>query len=1031
MKNQILKLFILIVLFLGSNALFSYGQDSNLEITISGTVYDDTNVSLPGVKIFIKNQPGLGTVSDNLGKFTIKAPKNEVIVFSYVGFQNYEYRIEDPQNNLRVTLTEDDKRLDEVVVTALGVQKKVSLVGAISTIDVSELEVPTTSISNVMGGRIPGVISMQYSGEPGRNVADFWIRGIGTFGYNSGALVLIDGLEGSLHQLDPSDIQSFSILKDASATAVYGVRGANGVVLVTTKRGTEEKLKITLRTNLTLSHINRMPEYLGAYDYAVLANEARVVSGLLPLYSNSELNLIQYNLDPDLFPNVNWQDEILNRNSLKHSYYINAQGGGSIARYFISLGASSESSAYKQDPNSKYRSLVGYDKYTYRTNLDINLTKTSILFFGLDGFIDATQRPGFTNTNQLWYLQRALTPLTIPTMYSNGAVPAYGVTNEFSPYVMLNHTGRATNSNFKNLATIALGQKLDFIAKGLDVKMQGAVDYRTYLSEGRYLLPEMYNAIGRSTNGELQLIKRVDAVAASPSRSVNQYSKYLFETTLNYVTKINSLHDISSLLYYYMSSQKDSRWSLSGLNSVPMRYQGISGRVTYGYDNTYFLDLNFGYTGSENFQPGRQFGFFPSIAGGFIPTNYDFFKEKLPFLTYLKLRASYGIVGNDRISNARFPYLTIVNSNAGTGWGYHGPGISESIIGADNLIWEKAKKANLGIDGALFKDMLTFTVDVYRDERNNIFQSRTQVPDYVGLVNMPYGNVGRMHSWGSDGNVAFKYSISNNSSFTLRGNYTYADNMVDYWEQPAQPYPYQTWSNTPLGVRRGFIALGLFRDELDVKSSPPQFGMNLRPGDIKYKDVNADGVVNSDDLVPIAYQNFPRLMYGFGGEFNYKNFTLGMLFRGSALVEYFRAGEYNEMGWLPFWGGNTGNVLSIVKDQSNRWTPAWYSGDPATENPNAKFPRLRYGNDGNSGRLSNYWKEDGSYIRMQEINLNYRIHANDFLKAIGVQSIDLQLIGQNLFTIDKVKHFDPEQAEANGGAYPIPATYSFQLYVNF
>lgn len=1001
--------------------------------TMEGVVVDPAfnNEPLIGVSLYLKNTPGVGSTTDIDGKFSIKAKRGDIIIFSYLGYENFEYLVTKEEKNLSIALSTSSIQLEEAVVVGLGTQRKVSVVGAISAVDVKDLQVPATSVNNILGGRVPGVISMQTSGEPGKNISEFWIRGIGTFGANSSALVLIDGLEGDLSQIDPADIESFSVLKDASATAVYGVRGANGVVLVTTKRGVQDKLSITVRANLTVSELKRLPEFVDAYDYALLANEARVVSGEDALYSPMELDLIKYQLDPDLYPNVNWQKEILHKTSLQQTYYINARGGGSIAKYFISLGMSSESAAYKQDKNTKYRAGNGYNTYNYRSNLDINVTKTTKAYLGLDGYLSVKNEPGMANTDYLWSAQSKLTPLTIPTVFSSGELPAFGVNDEYSPYVMLNHTGMSKQESYKNMITLAITQDLSMFLKGLNIKIQGALDNRSYYSETRYILPDMYSAVGRTTDGQLKLVKKVNAQAASFSKSLSQWRKYHFEATANYEAMVGTDHRFSGLLYYYMSDEKDTKNISTSMDAIPVRYQGLSGRATYGLKDTYFLDLNFGYTGSENFRPGQQFGFFPSVALGWVATNYEFVKKNAPWLNFLKFRFSYGQVGNDRISNKRFPYLTIINSNAAVGWGSNTSwGVNESVVGADNLAWEKSTKADLGIEGRLFNEKLSFTVDFFNDQRDGIFQQRTQVPDFVGIITMPYGNVGKMKSYGSDGNVAFTHDLSKDMSFTVRGNFTYSANDIQTWEQAYPKYDYQRYEGNPHNVQRGYIALGLFKDDLDVASSPKQFG-TVRPGDIKYKDVNGDGVINSDDQVPLSFSNYPRLMYGFGGEYKYKNFTVGVLFKGTGNTDYYRVGRGYEMGYVPFHGSQIGNVPVAAAKQKNRWTPASYSGDPSTENPNAMYPRLSYGKNENNSQLSTFWRGNSKYLRLQEVSLNYNLKTQKILKQIGLSSIDLQLVGNNLYVWDKVKTVDPEQAEKNGNVYPIPARYAFQVYLNF
>ncbi|MBN2659733.1 MAG: SusC/RagA family TonB-linked outer membrane protein, partial [Tannerellaceae bacterium] len=692
---------ITLILFFYGGSITAQESKKESKLTISGIIHDEFGETMPSVNVYLKDRPGMGIVSDIDGKFSISAAKNDIIIFSFIGYNNQEFVATKNVNDLDIKLIPSSEMLEETVIVGMGTQRKVSVVGAIASVDVGELQVPATSMNNILGGRVPGVISVQNSGEPGKNIAEFWVRGIGTFGASSGALVLIDGLEGVLSQVDPADIESFSILKDASATAVYGVRGANGVVLVTTKRGTEQKLKITGRANLTVSYLNKMPEYLDAYDYAKLANEASVVSGKNPRYTDRELEIIKNGLDPDMYPNVDWQKEILNRTSLQQTYYVSAQGGGSIARYFISLGMSNESAAYKQDETSKYKSNVGYNTYNYRSNLDVNITKTTSVYLGNDGFISINNKPGMANTDWLWSSQAKLTPLTVPTRYSNGLFPAYGKDDQISPYILLNHTGMATEEEYKNMVTLAVNQKLDFIIPGMKVKIQGALDNRSYVTEVRSKMMDLYNAAGRNAKGELIMIKKVNAHDTWYSSDDYQWRKYHFEGNLTYDHVFNADHRTSGLLYYYMSSEKATN-NTTSMSAIPKKYQGVSSRLTYGYKDTYMIDANFGYTGSENFKKGEQFGFFPAVALGWIPSNYDFIKRRLPFMNYLKIRASYGQVGNDRISDDRFPYLTIINSNATGGWG--GQGLIENVVGADNLAWEKSTKADLGVEAKFLNE---------------------------------------------------------------------------------------------------------------------------------------------------------------------------------------------------------------------------------------------------------------------------------------------------------------------------------------
>ena len=999
---------------------------------MKGTVSDD-NGPVPGVVVLIKDT-SVGVQTDSEGKFSIKAQRGDKLVFQLMGYKDVEYLVVEQKQDLDIRFKEVAEQLDEVVVTALGTtQRKISNLAAVTSVEVNQLQQPTTSVANLLGGRVAGVISTLRSGEPGKNIAEFWIRGIGTFGANASALVLVDGLEGDINSLDPSDIESFSILKDASATAVYGVRGANGVVLVTTKRGQAEKLSITGRASVTLNHLKRLPKFVHAYDYASLANEAREVRGEEPLYTPVEMDIIRKHLDLDLYPDVNWQDEIVKRNSFNRAYYVSAQGGARAARYFLSLSANLEDAAYKVDKSSPYSSNVGYNTYGFRANIDLNLTNTTKLFFGSSGHLSSWMNPGVANTDYIWLAQSSIHPLRLPTVYSNGQLPGVGSGAQASPYVMINRMGRRMNQRYQGKATLAIEQDLKIITKGLRIRAQGAYDNTTWFNENRHIQPALYEAVGRTNAGELITIKRVSDQAATYAKGQDQWRKYHFESTLNYDRLFGKLHRVSGLVYYYMSDEKYTSRSRTNMSAIPMRYQGISSRLTYGYNDLYLIDVNFGYTGSENFQPGRRFGFFPSVALGWVPTQYKFMKDHVKWLNFLKFRVSYGTVGNDRITSKRFPYLTIVQRGYNNPWGSTAKeSLWETYTGADNLEWEVAQKFDFGIEGTLFVDRINFVVDFFNDMRNGIFQPRMQMPLYVGLMSNPYSNVGRMRSYGADGNISYTEKIGRHSRFTMRANFTYSKNDVKRWEEANPVYPYQEASGYPYFVIRGYRAIGLFKDQQDIETSPVQTFGEYRPGDIKYMDVNGDGRIDTDDLTPISYRvGVPNLMYGFGFEYGYKSLSIGVLFKGRGRTDFFYGGD----GYVPFASGRFGNVLTQAADPKNRWIPKDYAQkagiDPAlAENPNALYPRLSYGASGNNNRTSTFWQGDSRYLRLQEVTINYNVRPA-FLRRFGVNSVDLQLMGTNLAVWSPVKLFDPEQANENGRAYPLPATFTFQVYLHF
>ena len=1004
---------------------------------MNGLVVDSDDVPIVGATVYIKDEPGIGSITNSEGRFKLTAKLYNTLAVSFMGYETAEQIITSAAD-VKITLREGNQ-MEEVVVIGMGTQRKVSVTGAVAVVDAKDLELPAANIVSPLGGRVPGVISIQSSGEPGRNISEFWVRGIGTFGANSGALVLIDGLEGNLSQIDPADVESFSVLKDAAATAVYGSRGANGVVLVTTKRGKQEQLKITFRSNYTISELRRLPRYVGATQYAEMANEAAVASGMSPIYNDTQMDIIRYGLDPDLYPDIDWQDVILNPTSFQHTQYVSAQGGGNIARYFASLGMSQESSAYKSMDDSKYNKGVGYDTYNFRTNIDINLTKTTQIYLGAMGFMSVNKRPSMGKkysrtdtslTDWIWDSQSKTTPLMYPLRYSSGELPASGSASDIPPHVLLNYTGNTVENKSRTLFNIGIKQDLSMLTEGLNIEATGSWDSQSLYGESRYSMPALYLARERNQKGELILSEQVTEASVQYNSEAWNWRKLYFDAKVNYDRTFGN-HRVGGLLFYYLESTTESGAD-SSMNAIARRYQSLSGRFTYGFKDTYFLDVNFGLNGSENFQSGRQYGFFPAVAVGWVPTQYEFMK-RIKWIDFMKIRASYGMVGNDRISSVRFPYLTIIEEKTdGTPWGGSGV-LTENRVGADNLAWEKAKKFDIGMDLHLFGDRFTMTVDYFRDRREGIFQERAQIPDYVGVISMPYGNVGSMTSWGGDGNFEYFQPLGKNFHFTLRGNFTLSKNKINNWEEATQPYPYLSKTGFSNDVQRGFISLGLFKDQQDVDMSPEQFG-TVRPGDIKYKDVNGDGVITDDDKVPLfAYSGIPQFMYGFGAEVRYKNWTLNVLFKGTG-NNYFLYGDKDGSkfdGYIPFNGGYKGNVLALAYNPANRWTSADYSGNRATENPNARFPRLSYGNNANNTKPSTFWKGNARYLRLQELSLNYNLHTPGLRKALGLQSIDFQIMCENLAVWDGVEIFDPEQAMQTGHAYPIPRRFSLQIYLNF
>lgn len=1027
MKNIILKITLCLFLLIAGNTVYVlFAQQNTIEI--SGVVMDEAGEVLPGANLMVKGQEKTGTVADIDGKFMMKSlSRGTTLVISFMGYKSKEVVITKSDSKMKIVLTPDAESLDEVVVVGMGTQRKVSVVGAVTSISPASISAPSTSVTNMLGGVVPGIIAIDRSGEPGSDISEFWIRGISTFGANQAALVLIDGIEGNLSDIDPSDIENFSILKDASATAVYGVRGANGVVLVTTRSGQEGSAKVTWKSSATLSYSPRMPDYLASYDYASLANEARVVSGMEPLYTQTELEIIKAGLDQDLYPDVNWQKEILKDYTINHQHYLNVSGGGKVAKYFVSMGGTFKDAIFKQDKINKYNTNVRWAKYNFRGKVDMQLTKSTIMGLAMDGIIVEQRSPGFgDNNNALWAAQANLTPLTVPVRYSNGMLPAYGKNGyEISPYVLLNHTGYKNSNRTTMNVNITLRQDLDKWVKGLSVRGMFSYNNNNVHNVYRRKTPDLYKAFGRYNDGSLMTQRTVASSNIQFAKEAASDRRYYFETQAVYDRVFNQKHRVGGLIHYYMQSTETTEAN-DEIASIPKRYQALSARLTYSYKDTYFVEGNVGYTGSENFEPGKQFGWFPAIAAGWLPTQYEFMQKHLGWLNYFKIRASYGEVGNDRIGgDRRFPYLTLINFNNSGRWGSNG--LTEKQIGANNLHWEVAKKYNLGVDFQLFNDKIGGTVDIFKDVRDNIFQERKMMPEEVGVVTNPFTNVGRMRSSGVEGNIYVNHRFNNKHSMTVRANMTYAKSKIVHWDQDAVRYPYQSLSGTGYNVKRGLVALGLFQNEEEINRSPKQTYGEVRPGDIRYKDINGDGKIDDDDIVPIAHSDVPEIQYGFALEYRFKRWTFSALFTGAGKVNFLYGGQ----GFYPFVGGEVGNILSIVGDQKNRWTPAWYSGDPSTENPNARFPRLTYGPNQNNNRASSFWLADGSYLRWKSLDISYRFGNNKYLNKVGVSDLVLQFVGQNLAVWDSVKLWDPGQASQNGAVYPLQRTFSLQLTATF
>ena len=1004
------------------------------KLIIKGVV-EDALGPIIGASVVAKNQPGVGAITDLDGRFSLKVGAYDVLQITFVGYQPVEIpvlSIKD-KNNLKVIMKEDNQTIDEVVVTASGVQKKKTLTGAITNVELKQLNAPGANLSNSLAGVVPGIIAMQSSGEPGENMSQFWIRGMSTFGAKSGALILVDGVERSFNEIPVEDIESFSVLKDASATAIYGQRGANGVVLITTKRGEKGKVKINVKAGFDWNTPVKVPEYASGYDWARLANEALVGRYENPLYTNEELDIIQHGLDPDLYPNIDWRDLMLKKGAPSYYANISFSGGSDNVRYFVTGRYTGENGRYRTSSSeNKYNTNSTYERWNYRANVDMNLTRTTVLSVGVGGWLVNRTSPS-SSSGDIWQSFASYTPVTAPRKWSTGQWPI--VSGMTTPEYQMTQTGYRTIWENKMETNVGLEQDLSFITKGL--KFNGVFAFDTYNKNTivREKGEELWSAESlRDGNGNLVLKREANAKAMSQAKTVEGDKRYYLQASLDYSRLFAEKHRVGAFAMVYQQETSDVNFAEDDLMaSIPHRTLAYSGRFTYAYKDKYLTEFNWGYTGSENFEKGKQFGFFPAVSVGWLLSEEPFIKKMMPWMDQFKIRASYGEVGNDEIAGRRFPYITLVNTddNAysfGEFTNNSAQGYRIKTMGTPYLTWEVAKKYDVGVDFSFFNSKITGTIDWFLDKRDDIFMKRNQMPLTTGLADQtPMANVGKMKSYGWDGNIAYTQRIGQ-VNLQLRANFTYQTTDVIDRDEAANELWYKMEKGFQLNQSRGLIALGLFKDQEDIDRSPSQVALSnktILPGDIKYKDVNGDGVITDDDKVPLGYRETPGLQYGLGLSANWKNWGINMLFQGTGKCDFFVGGS----GPHAFHDGKRGNILHVM-GVCNRWIPKEISGTEATEDPNADWPRLTYTNNNNNNCKSTYWLKERKYLRLRNLEITYDL-PQMWTRKFLVSNMRIGFIGQNLFTWAPFKWWDPEGTNESGSSYPINRTYSCYIQFSF
>ena len=1002
--------------------------------TITGEVFGETGETIVGATVRLKSDTRVATITDENGKFSIKAKDGDKLLFSYLGYKTSEVSAHD---GMKVKLHPSSTELNEYVVTAFGTgQKKVSIVGSVQTIRPRELKIPTPNLSAAFAGRIAGMIAVQRSGAPRSDGADFWIRGMSTTSPATSPLIILDGVQitaDDLNALDPEVIAEFSVLKDATATALYGSRGANGVIIVTTKTGENQaKPSVSIRVEGYLNTPTKLPKFVDGPRFMELFNEAiaNLPTGATP-YSNEKIEGTRQGLNPYAFPNVNWYDELFRNHTFNQKVNMNISGGGKRLNYFMSVTVDHQTGMLKNVSQRYYgyNNQLDYWRYAFQNNIQMNLTRSTTIALRLNTQICNSRGPN-SNVGGIFNAVINSNPVDFPINYPATDYQNYvrwgsknlgwmGAQNPMADAV----NGYTNNFSSTVIANLQLDQDLSMLVNGLKLSALASFKNWSYTDTERMRDHNFFElkSYAKKSDGtydlSLQPIGREqDTSLRSNGWSQGNRSVY-FHVMLLWNQKFGE-HELGAMLNYNQDELARNVADRNLLGNLPYRKQGLAGRITYGYANKYLFEANFGYNGSENFAKGNRFGFFSSVAVGYNVSEECFWIPLKSYIPFFKLRASYGLVGNDQIGGTRFAYMSNIYMTGGPSYttginqDYSKSGPKYEQFENKGITWEVGQKLNLGIDMRLF-DGLSLSADFFREYRKNVFQRRGVVPSYMGTLRTKlYGNLAEVSNKGVDVSLDYNKQVTGDLYIGLRGTFTYTKNKIEKWDEPAyQEYPRQAYVGASLQTIYGYEAERLFIDEADVKNSPSQKALspNVSAGDIKYKDQpnvdgKCDGKVNGNDIVPLGYPKVPQIVYGFGGNVKFKKIDFGIFFQGvaqtSMLLNYFH----------PFGSFSNRNVLKFIDD--DHWSPE-------NMNPYAAYPRLTKDDMPNNTQASSYWLRDASFLKLKNVELGYSFkHVRVYLSAI------------NVCTFSKFKLWDPEMGGGNGLAYPTQRTFNLGLQMN-
>lgn len=1002
-----------------------FSQDQRLELkNVTGNVRDRAGTFLSNITVQVLPN-GAGTITNAQGEFSIQARPIDSLRFSSAGYVPVIMPV-GQNTSFNAVLEAFEGDLNEVVVVGFGSQRRISLVGAQSTIQAEELKQPVANVTTMLAGRLSGVVGVQRSGEPGAG-ADVWIRGIATPGASS-PLYLVDGVERPIGNIDPEDIASITVLKDASGTAVYGVRGANGVVLITTKKGKVGKPQVTLDYQQGITQFTTIPQMADAKTYMEAANESFTTRGYQPKYSQEYIDKTLSGEDPELYPNVDWFKELFKNHGNMRKANVNVSGGSDFLRYYASIGYYDEDGLFKVDDLQKYNSDLRFRRYSVTSNTSMNITQTTRLDLGLRGMFSNYNHPYIVSTD-IFGSAMAIPSTEYPIMYTGGFVPGKNPNGGFrNPWADMTRRGYTTEFDNELYSNLRLTQDLNAWVKGLTASAMFSFDAKNEqdLVRGKREDTWFPNAEKpRNDDGSLNLQRTFTGSGnyLSYGRNNRGDRRFYTEASLNYDRNFNK-HRVGGLVLFY-TDDRTNAFAGNWVTAIPYRYMGLAGRVTYSYDDRYFIEGNVGYNGSELFDPSQRYGVFPSIGLGWVVSNEAFFEPVKNAISFLKFRYSNGLTGIGRIDdNNRFGYLDKVNDGL-RGYVY-GEGYRNNISGTNiteygyNIGWATSHKQNLGVEIKTLQDRLSLIVDLFKERREGIFLRRASIPMFMGLNTNPFGNLGVVNNEGIDGTLEFNGRIGE-VELSVRGNLTYNKDVYVENDQPKQKYDWMERRGHNILARFGYIADGLFESQEEITASAvPGDKSKVKPGDIKYKDLNDDGLINSYDVSYIGRGDVPNLIYGFGFNVGYKGVYLGALFTGQGGADIFLAGD----ALPPF--ANGAGISNVYANITDRWTEA---------NPRQDvfYPRLANGEaeNFNNVQTSSWWVTSSDFLRLKTLQLTYNLPKHWVSRFSRTASIYFQAV--NPLTFSKFKLWDQESTVniGNGAKYPNIKTYALGVNINF